>query len=63
MEIVSQVALAMQTVLTETANQVAQETGLIKRQRKFTGASFAQTVVFGWLSNPDATLEELAQTA
>lgn len=63
MEIVSQVAHAMQTVLTETANQLAQETGLIKRQRKLTGASFAQTLVFGWLSNPDATLEELAQTA
>jgi hypothetical protein len=63
MEIISQVALSMQTVLTETADQLAQETGLIKRQRKLSGASFAQTVVFGWLSNPDATLEELAQTA
>jgi hypothetical protein len=42
---------------------LAQETGLIKRQRKLTGASFAQTLVFGWLSNPDATLDELAQTA
>ena len=63
MEIISQVAHAMQTVFTETANQLASETGLIKRQRKLSGASFAQTLVFGWLSNPDATLEELAQTA
>ena len=63
MEIISQVADTMQTVLTETANQLAQETGLIKRQRKLSGASFAQTLVFGWLSNPDATLNELAQTA
>ena len=63
MEIISQVAHAMQIVLTETANQVASETGLIKRQRKLSGASFVQTLVFGWLSNPDATLEELAQTA
>lgn len=63
MEIISQVADTMQTVLTETANQLAQETGLIKRQRKLSGASFAQTLVFGWLSNPDATLDELAQTA
>jgi len=63
MEIISQVALAMQMVLTETADQLAQETGLIKRQRKLSGASFAQTLVFGWLSNPDATLDELAQTA
>ena len=63
MEIISQVAHAMQTVLTENANQLASETGLVKRQRKLSGASFAQTLVFGWLSNPDATVEELAQTA
>lgn len=63
MEIVSQVATTMQTVLTTIANQVAQPTGLIKRQRKLTGASFAQTLVFGWLSNPEATLEDLAQTS
>jgi hypothetical protein len=53
----------MQAVLTETATKLAQETELIKRQRKLSGASFAQTLVFGWLSNPDATLNELAQTA
>lgn len=63
MEIVSQVASAMQTVLTQRANQLAKETGLIQRQRKLSGASFTQTLVFGWLSNPDATLQELAQTA
>ena len=27
------------------------------------GAEFVQTLSFGWLSNPEATLEELAQTA
>ena len=27
------------------------------------GAAFVQTLVFGWMSNPQATLEELAQTA
>ncbi|MBM3242160.1 hypothetical protein FJZ31_38300 [Candidatus Poribacteria bacterium] len=63
MAIISQVALAMQLVLTETADQLAQETGLIKRQRKLSGASFAQTLVFGWRSNPEATLDERAQTA
>lgn len=63
LEIISQVATAMQTVFTATATPLASETGLIKRQRKRSGASFAQTWVFGWLSHPDATLEELAQTA
>jgi hypothetical protein len=42
MEILSQVATTMQMVLTETANQLAQETSLIKRQRKLSGASFAK---------------------
>jgi len=63
MDIIPQVAATMQIVLTDTANHLASETGLIQRQRKLTGASFAQTLVFGWLSNPDATLEELSQTA
>lgn len=63
MEILSQVATTMQLVLTTTANPLAKETGLIKRQRKLTGASFAQTLLFGWLSAPDATLEDLAQTS
>jgi hypothetical protein len=63
MKILSEVALKMQTILTETANQLAIDTSLIKRQRKLSGASFAQALVFGWLSNPDATYEDLAQSA
>jgi hypothetical protein len=63
MRIVTQVADAMQDVLTETADIIGRETGFIQRQRKLSGSSFAQTLVLGWLSNPDATLEELAQTA
>ena len=35
----------------------------IQRQRKFSGSGFIQTLVFGWLDNPEATLEELCQTA
>src|SRR5439155_1738848 len=30
---------------------------------KLTGPAFVQTLTFGWLSNPEATLEDLAQTA
>ena len=63
MRIVTQVADAMQDVLTETADIIGRQTGFIQRQRKLSGSSFAQTLVFGWLSNPDATLEELVQTA
>jgi len=53
----------LQTLLTTTADQAGRDSGLIQRVRAFTGASFVQTLVFGWLANPDATLANLAQTA
>jgi len=61
MNILAQIADSMQIILNETAN--ARKTGFIKRQRKINGSNFVQTLVFGWLSNPDSTIEELAQTA
>jgi hypothetical protein len=60
---ITQVAQAMQTVFTEYADKAGRETGFVKRESKMGGAEFAQTLSFGWLSNPAATLEELAQTA
>ena len=42
---------------------VARETGCVQRQVKFSGATLLQTVVFGWLRHPDASLESLASTA
>ncbi len=62
MNILSQISDAMQVVLKETANNIARKAGFIKRQRKLNGSDFVQTLVFGWLSNPDSTIEELAQT-
>ena len=53
----------MQVLLNETANAIARTTGFIKRQRKLSGSDFVQTLAFGWLSNPDWTIEELAQAA
>ena len=59
---VAQVSKKIQTLLCPTAHQVASECGLIKRQRKVSGPNLCQTLVMGWLSNPQATLEELCQT-
>jgi len=53
----------MQTILSSTADAAARETRFVQRKSKMTGAKFTQTLVLGWLSNPQATLEELAQTA
>ena len=63
MSTIPHVAQRMQTVLGEVAVEAAQEKGFVQRKSKMGGAAFAQTLAFGWLDNPQATLEELAQTA
>jgi len=63
MKILTQLAESMQAVLTKAADMIGRETGLIKRFRKLSGSSFVQTLVFGWLSNPNSTVEELCQTS
>src|SRR5256885_894316 len=50
-------------VLEERADAIALETGCVQRQRKFSGASLLQTLVFGWQQHADASLEQLASTA
>ncbi len=60
---VSQVEDSLKHILEERANVLARETGCIERQRKFSGADLLQTLVFGWLSHPDASLEALASVA
>jgi len=62
MSIISDVAEAMQTILTERADQLARELGVIKRERKVTGSSLVQSLVFGWLAESDATLDTLSQS-
>jgi len=53
----------MQTVLTSVADTAARASSFVQRASKLSGARFAQTLVLGFLSNPQATREELAQTA
>ena len=61
--VLPQVEHAIRSVLCEAAEQLARPTGLIKRQGKVTGPTFAQTLVLGWLADPQASLETLAQHA
>ena len=60
---IEQVSKKLQQVLTEDARRAGKESGFIQRERKLDGASFIQTLVFGWLANPQASLEELSQAA
>jgi hypothetical protein len=53
----------LQTLLTTTADHIAAHTGCIRRCRKLTGATLVQTLVLGWLHQPQATLNNLAQMA
>lgn len=63
MSSLAQVATALQTVLTETAAAGGRSTGFVRRAGKLDGARFVQTLVFGWLADPAASLHQLTQTA
>ena len=63
MDIIAKVGAALQQLLGTVADQVAAATQIIVRQRKFTGLSLAQTFVLGFLRNPEASDEDLAQMA
>ena len=53
----------MQTILQTVADEVAPQTGCVKRNRKLTGSALAQTLVFGWLEHPEASYQQLTETA
>ncbi len=63
MKSVAQIEEALQRVMTERANLLAVEMGVIRRVRKFTGAALLHCFVFGWLMHAAARLEQLASTA
>ena len=63
MTIIEQVAAAMQDVLITIAQRLARETNFVQRDSKLNGAIFVQTLVFTYLADPDASLDELTQTA
>src|SRR5919199_1027611 len=63
MTTIAHVATTMQEILTTAADEAAHATKFVQRTSPLGGAPFTQTLVFGFLANPQATLEELAQTA
>jgi hypothetical protein len=63
MKIIQQISKCLQEIFLTKANKLSKETGFVKRISKMTGALFAQTLVFGWLSKPNSSLEELSQVA
>ena len=59
MTTIPQVARAMREILTTTAAEAGRATRFVQRTSPLNGATFSQTLVFGFLGNPQATLEEL----
>ncbi len=56
---IAELGTVLQQLLIADADQFGRDSGFIKRQRKLSGASFVQSLVFGWQANPKASLEEL----
>lgn len=56
-----QVETALLEVLTTQANALARPTGFLQRQGKLSGADFVRLLVLGFLAQPTASLEQLAQ--
>jgi Transposase DDE domain len=56
-------AAALQTLLFAKAEEAARVVGLVRRRRRLGGAQWVRTLVFGWMRQPDATLEDLADEA
>lgn len=60
---IQQVSQILQDLLISDASEIGRKSGFIQRERKLSGASFAQSLIFGWQANPQASLEDLCQSA
>lgn len=61
MKIIAQLTAKMKYLFTEMAEQAAESSSLVQRQRRVTGTNLCQTLILGWWHNPEATLEQLTQ--
>lgn len=52
----------IQSLFHEKAEQWARATGFVQRASKISGSAFAQTLIFGFLNQPEATYTDLQQT-
>jgi hypothetical protein len=63
MTTIPQVARARREMLTTVGDAAARTTRFVRRGSPLGGATFSQPLVCGLLSHPQASLEELSQTA
>src|SRR5262245_45995244 len=60
---IPQLSAALRATLQECATAQAHASGFTQRRSKLTGAAFVQTLVWGWLAQPQASLTTLTQMA
>jgi hypothetical protein len=63
MGIISQVASLLQSTLGPELDTIGRQTGVIQRQRKFSGASLLKMVVLTVMKTPNATTDDFVATA
>lgn len=63
MSTIARLGKQLQAIMTEVACEAGRISGFVQRERKLTGATFVQALVFGWLANPQASMGELNQSA
>src|SRR2546421_11932919 len=61
MNSVTQCAETIQRIIDEETEQLAREVGFIQREREISGADFVQTLILGWLQEPEITLDGQTQ--
>ena len=61
MSTITQCAATVQRILEEEAEQLAREVGFTQRERVISGADFVQSLILGWLQEPEITLDGLTQ--
>ncbi len=63
-EIITQASVALEAVFeSEEINRLARESQVVKRNSKMDGLHLLQTLTFGWIEHPQASLGELCETS
>lgn len=63
MSSIASIAATLQEHLIRTAEQAARDHGCVQRVRQFSGATLLQTLILGFLEDPDASLSRLCELA
>ncbi len=63
MRTISQIEGALKQVFSRCAQKAGRKSGFVQRKSKLTASKWVQTLSFGYLANPQATLCELSQMA